>query len=227
MPLAHVGLLDETWLFRVAHDAPVRERVEGVAGVAAVTESSAPYALVRTLAQDAVERERLLRALHARLGERPLAQLHRAPAPLARKPTPEDRALLRALRRHPWGALDELARAAKLAPKAARERLARLVAERAASLDAAPLDAPTAHALVRASPSSTAAARRAFDAVEGVVRAWLPAQGEATYADALVVGAPSLDAAREVPGVASVELLPVRAAWEDDALIERALGGGP
>lgn len=221
-PLAHLGRLDETWLFRVEAPTSLVERVSDVEGVASMIAFDARYGIVRTLALDAVDRERLLRALHARLGERPLTQLHRAPPP-ARKPTREEWALIRAMRRAPYGAVDVLAKEAKLAARPAREKLARIAADRLVRLDAAPASEPTAHVLVRASPSSTAAARRAFAAVDGVVREWLPAQGEAAYADALVIGAPSLAGAREVPGIASVELLPVRATWTNDALIDGLL----
>lgn len=192
-------------------------------GVLEIVESDAPYALVRTLAADAVERERGLRALHQALGERPMVQLHRAPPPLGRKPTKEDWALAAALRRAPEAPLEALAKEARQSPKLAKERLARLAAERVVTLEVVPREARLALVLVRASPSSTAAARRALDEVEGVVRAWLPLEGEASYADALAVGSPALERAREVPGIARVELLPIRARWRDASLIDAAL----
>lgn len=218
-----LGRLDETWLFRVPADAALVERVRDVDGVASALELDAPFAIVRTCAADAVAREKLLRALHAKLGERPLAQLHRPLAAPPKRPSREEWALVRALRRHPWGAPDVLAKEAGMPAKSAKERLARLASERVVTLDTTPADAPLARVLVRSSPSSTAAAARAFDAVEGLVRAWLPREGEVSYADALVLGKPDLSAARDVPGVASVDLLPVRAMWQNDALVDDLL----
>lgn len=223
MPLALLGRLDETWLFRVDARAksPLQERIAGVANVVEIVELEGPYAIVRTSAQDAIEREKLLRALHLRLGERPIVQLHRPAPPALKRPlTKEDRALVLALRAHPWDELDALAREARVPAKTARERTQRLVAERVVTLEAAPKEGELARVLVRTMPSSTAAARGALDAIEGVVRAWLPAEGEASWTDALAIGAPDIKPARDVPGVASVELLPVRAAWRDDALID-------
>lgn len=218
-----LGRADETWLFRVAPDAPVLERVKGLDGVVGAVEFAAPYAIVRTAAADAVARERLLRALHARLGERPLAQLHRPRATPALRPSREDWALVRALRKHPWGALATLAKEAGLPAKSASERLARLARERVVTLRATLADEPLSHVLVRASPSSTAAAARAFETVEGLVRAWLPREGEASHADALALGTPDLGAARDVPGIAQAALMPVRAAWRDDAFVDALL----
>lgn len=218
-----LGRLDETWLFRVDPDAPVVERVRGTEGIVHVAELDARYAIVRTCAADAIAREKLLRALHAKLGERPLAQLHRPLATPPKRPSREEWALVRAWLADPSAGADVLAKASGLPPKSARERMARLANERVVVLEAEPTEAPLARVLVRASPSSTAAASRAFDAIEGLVRAWLPAFGEATYADALVVGKPDLAPAREVPGIASVELLPVRASWRDDAFVEALL----
>ena len=226
VPFAMLGRLDETWLFRIDAAAPVVDLARAVEGVAEAHEFEAPYAIVRTCAEGAVDRERLLRALHAKLGERPLAQLARPSAPSPKpslKPAREDWALVAALRRNPWGEAEGLAREAKVAPRGAKERLARLATERVIALDAAPVSAPLARVLVRTSPTSTAAARRAFDAIPDIVQVWLPSQGEVAFADALVIGTPALDAARDVPGIASVELLPPRATWENDALIDQLL----
>lgn len=223
VPPAYLGRLDETWLFRLDAKASARDLTKGLAGLLDVVELEGPYAIMRTLAQDAVEREKLLRALHKAIGERPVTQLHRPVAPLARKPTKEDWALVAALRREPTATLDALAKEARQTPKLAKERLARLAAERVIRLDAEARGVALSHVLLRASPSSTAAARRAFGSIDGLLHAWLPTEGETSYADALVVGQPALDAARDVPGIASLELLPVRARSRDETLIDAAL----
>lgn len=215
--------MDETWLFRVEPEAPVVERVRGTEGIVHVAELDARYAIVQTCAVDAIAREKVLRALHAKLGERPLAQLHRPLVAPSKRPSREEWTLVRAWLDDPSAGADALAKASGLPAKSARERMTRLAKERVVVLEAEPTEAPLAHALVRASPSSTAAASRAFDAIEGVVRAWLPTVGETTHADALVVGKPDLAPARDVPGIASVDLLPVRASWRDDAFVDALL----
>lgn len=226
------GLLDETWLLRADDPTSFPARVSGE-GVVAWDLTDGGFAIVRTLAPDAVGRERRLRALHQRLGERPLAQLHRAhPSPPKRKLSRTDWALVRALAREPFGALDALAQAADITLRAARERLPKLAAERIVWLDARPADAPLARALVRVAPSSTAAAQRALDALARVVRAWVPETGEATRVDALVHAPndaqPEMRAAAlALPGVAQVQIADVVASWNDDAafdaLLKRAL----
>lgn len=234
IPLPYLGRLEDTWLFRAdrAPRSPLSERLAGVPGVVGFVEFDAPYALVRTNAQDAVDREKTLRALHQRFHERPMMQLHRpAPPALKRRPTRADWALIAALRKHRGADAVTLAREARVPLKGARERLARLAQERVVVLDATPRAAPLAHVLLRLSPTSTAAARRAFDTVDDVVRAWLPMEGETTSADALVLGAPSLERARDVPGIASAELLPLVRSWNDeaslDALVKKAMIAAP
>lgn len=185
---------------------------------------------MRTAARDAVDRERLMRAIHAQLHERPSLQLHRETAPLPkRKLNAADGRLLATLRARPWAPLALLAEEAKLTQRAAKIAVEKLIAERIVTLDATPAEG-LSHVLVRLSPSSTAAARHALAAIPGVVRAWLPTAHEAAHADALVHGAPDLAAAREVPGVARVEMRRVARAWENaplvDALVKRATFGG-
>lgn len=218
--LAPLGRIDETWLYRA--DATPAQGIDGVVGT---TILEGDLSLVRTAARDAVDRERLMRALHARLHERPMFELPRDAPRAARKLLPSDWRLVLALRRHPWGALDALAAEAKLAPRAAKASLGKLAAERIVALGAAPAEG-LAHLTIRLSPSSTAAAGRALSVIDDVVHAWLPPAGEAAVCDALALGAPALDAARDVPGVAAVELRRVRASWEDaaaiDALVKRA-----
>lgn len=214
-----VGALDETWLYRV--DARAKEgldvRLEGVDGLIAWTQFEEGYALVRTLARDAVEREKRLRALHKALGERPLQQLERPTTPLPkRKYTRADWAALLHLRASPWAPLDALAQALGATPRVAKERVGKLVADRAARLDARPR--ASVHALVRVAPSSTAAARAALATLDGLLRAWVPERGEASLVDATLAGDVPLDAARDIPGVAAVELLHVARAWEGDAI---------
>ena len=196
-----LGLLDETWLYRTrATPAPGEDVLEWTA-------LDGGYAIVRTSSRDAVHREKVMRALHARLGERPILQLDRArPAPPKRKLARADWALARRLCEAPWPALDA---------KADRDRARRAVADSLVALVAWPRG-EAHHALVRLSPSSTAAAQRALDALPGAFARHLPATGEARHGDAFALAADA-GAAREVPGVASVDVRRVAARWRDDA----------
>ncbi|HUR68300.1 MAG TPA: hypothetical protein VM370_03570, partial [Candidatus Thermoplasmatota archaeon] len=212
VPGALVGRLDETWLLRTS--AP--ESLSGLEGVVAWTQLEGDHAFVRTFAQGAVEREKVLRALHKALGARPVMQLHRAPHAAPRKKlVRSDGALLHAMRATPYAPIDALAKAAEVAPRVAKERVAALVAERALVVRPTPRDTPRATVLVRVSPESSAAARHALAPFErAILRAHVPDVGEAARVDAELVGArddwPAMrERALDVPGVKSVEVLPV------------------
>lgn len=213
------GALDETWLYRLDVQAKdsLATRLARVEGVAAWTAFAEGLAVVRTIARDAVERERRLRALHRALGERPLHQLERPHTPTPRRKYARmDWDILLALRRTPWTPVEALADAAGVSLRIAKERVGKLAAERAARIEARPVT--LVHVVVRLAPSSTAAARACLARLDGLLCAWVPPEGEASLVDATLAADAPLDAAREVPGVASVELLHPVASWEGDAI---------
>jgi hypothetical protein len=218
----HLGRLDESWLFRLPKGgAPLADRLLGVNGVIA-WDALDLHVIVRTWSGDAIEREKCLRDLHAKLTERPLAQLHRpTPARLSRKPTRADWALVAAMRADPWAPRDVLAKAANVSVRVAKGRIPRLVADRILVLDALPSEG-LAHILVRVSPTSSAAAHHAFTAFDDVLLCrYVPEGDDASLVDALVV-APTPEMrkrALDVPGVTSVDIFPRRASWRDDATV--------
>lgn len=196
-----LGLLDETWLYRTSA-APVAGE-----GVLEWTTLQGGFALVRTLATDAVHREKVMRALHARLGERPALQLVRArPAAPKRKLARADWTLARKLAAAPWVELDT---------KAEKERARKIAEDRVLVLVVAPR-AEAHHVLLRMRPSSTAAAERAFGAIPSLYERHLPTVGEATHADGFALEE-SVAGAREVLGVASADARRVEGRWRDEA----------
>lgn len=229
-----LGQLDETWLCRAPAGAkPFEERIGSVEGVVGWEVLGDRYAIVRTLAQDAVERERRLRDLYTRLHERPLLQLHRAhAAPPKRKLARADWAILSAMRRKPFAPIDVLVAESGATARVVKERAPKLAVEGLGCLVATPRSAPLARLVLKLSPSSSAAARHAIDALgDAVLRAEVPSEGEATLVDALVLATsadwPALrERALDVPGVASAEILAIARSWRDDAafdaLVKRA-----
>lgn len=208
-----MALLDETWLYRTTAGPIPGE------GVLEWTTLEGGRAIVRTLASDAVHREKVMRALHARLGERPMLQLDRARPPASkRKLSRADRALAARLAAEAWPTLST---------RAERELARKLCGERLVTLAAWPRPdgAQAHHILLKLTPSSTAAATRGLAALPGAFATHVAATGEARDADAFALD-DDVAAAREVPGVAAVEARRVVRRWRDEAAWDALLKDG-